>query len=220
MYEMLTRLLVEEFGLDEDQVRPDATARQLELDSLSLAELAVIITESTGVRLEDVEMSPDSTLGQMAAEFDRARPRPRPPRRRPARPARRPRPRPPHPIRPGPRPPHRRSTRLCSSRLPSREGRCRRDGPGSGHARRDRCGGRLARPPSPGCRRPPATRCWPDCGWTSPAGYRTSTPTRSSDGVWRAGWTGTHNSAWSPPARPWPWRGSPTGTGTRSASEW
>lgn len=74
MYEMLTRLLVEEFGLDEDQVRPDATARQLELDSLSLAELAVIITESTGVRLEDVEMSPDSTLGQMAAEFDRARP--------------------------------------------------------------------------------------------------------------------------------------------------
>lgn len=74
MYEMLTRLLVEEFGLDEEQVRPDATARQLELDSLSLAELAVIITESTGVRLEDVEMSPDSTLGQMAAEFDRARP--------------------------------------------------------------------------------------------------------------------------------------------------
>lgn len=73
MYEMLVRLLVEEFGLDEDQVRPDATARQLELDSLSLAELAVIITESTGVRLEDVEVSPDSTLGQMAEAFDRAR---------------------------------------------------------------------------------------------------------------------------------------------------
>lgn len=74
MYEMLSRLLVEEFGLDEEQVRPDATARQLELDSLSLAELAVIITESTGVRLEDVEMSPDSTLGEMAEVFDQARP--------------------------------------------------------------------------------------------------------------------------------------------------
>ncbi|WEH41908.1 phosphopantetheine-binding protein [Streptomyces sp. AM 2-1-1] len=74
MYEMLTRLLVEEFGLDEDQVRPDATARQLELDSLSLAELAVIITEGTGVRLEDVEVSPDSTLGQMAEAFGRALP--------------------------------------------------------------------------------------------------------------------------------------------------
>ncbi|MFD6533155.1 acyl carrier protein [Streptomyces sp. NPDC060184] len=74
MYEMLSRLLVEEFGLDEEQVRPDATARQLELDSLSLAELAVIVTESTGVRLEDVEVSPDSTLGEMAEVFDRARP--------------------------------------------------------------------------------------------------------------------------------------------------
>ncbi|MCX5396906.1 acyl carrier protein [Streptomyces sp. NBC_00102] len=74
MYETLTRLLVEEFGLDEEQVRPDATARQLELDSLSLAELAVIITEATGVRLEDVEVNPDSTLGQMAEAFDRALP--------------------------------------------------------------------------------------------------------------------------------------------------
>ncbi|MEU1088455.1 phosphopantetheine-binding protein [Streptomyces sp. NPDC005892] len=73
MYDMLTRLLVEEFGLDEDQVRPDATARQLELDSLSVAELAVIVTEATGVRLEDVEVNPDTTLGQMAEAFDRAR---------------------------------------------------------------------------------------------------------------------------------------------------
>ncbi|MGW1464232.1 acyl carrier protein [Streptomyces sp. NPDC002308] len=74
MYETLTRLLVEEFGLDEEQVRPGATARQLELDSLSLAELAVIITESTGVRLEDVEVNPDSTLGEMAEVFARALP--------------------------------------------------------------------------------------------------------------------------------------------------
>ncbi|MFF7363213.1 phosphopantetheine-binding protein [Streptomyces sp. NPDC008125] len=74
MYETLTRLLVEEFGLDEEQVRPDATARQLELDSLSLAELAVIITENTGVRLEDVEVNPDSTLGEMAKVFARALP--------------------------------------------------------------------------------------------------------------------------------------------------
>lgn len=74
MYETLARLLVEEFGLNEEQVRPDATARQLELDSLSLAELAVIITESTGVRLEDVEVNPDSTLGEMAEVFARALP--------------------------------------------------------------------------------------------------------------------------------------------------
>lgn len=72
MYEMLAKLLVEEFGLDADVVRPEATARELDMDSLMIVELAVIVTEQTGVRLEDVELSLDSTLGEVAERFAEA----------------------------------------------------------------------------------------------------------------------------------------------------
>ncbi|MFC5719625.1 acyl carrier protein [Streptomyces gamaensis] len=63
-YDALARTLVEEFDVDPALVRPEATFSGLELDSLSLAELAVMVQDSTGVRVEDIDR--DSTLADVA----------------------------------------------------------------------------------------------------------------------------------------------------------
>ena len=67
MYEALAQLLVDDFGIDAERVRPDATLRDLDLDSLALAELAVDVTEKTGHQVMDVE--PEWTLGELARRF-------------------------------------------------------------------------------------------------------------------------------------------------------
>lgn len=72
MYEMLAAALVEDIGIEPDHVRRDATVTELELDSLSLAELAVIVTEKTGVRVEEVPLGPDMSLGALADAFEQA----------------------------------------------------------------------------------------------------------------------------------------------------
>ncbi|MFJ2603606.1 acyl carrier protein [Streptomyces sp. NPDC091279] len=72
MYDMIAKLLAEEFGIQQHLVTPRAHGRELELDSLSMAELAVIVTDRTGVRMEDVELSLDMTLGEIAERFDNA----------------------------------------------------------------------------------------------------------------------------------------------------
>ncbi|MFE9613018.1 acyl carrier protein [Streptomyces sp. NPDC006012] len=72
MYDTLAKLLAEEFGIEKDRITPRSTSRELELDSLSMAELAVIVTDLTGVRLEDVDLSLDLTLGEIADRFEAA----------------------------------------------------------------------------------------------------------------------------------------------------
>ncbi|MFI9569225.1 phosphopantetheine-binding protein [Streptomyces rishiriensis] len=69
MYDMLVKLLVEEFGVAEDLITPQSTSRELDLDSLVMAELAVIVTNRTGVRMEDVRLSLDLTLEAIAERF-------------------------------------------------------------------------------------------------------------------------------------------------------
>ncbi|MEV1008437.1 phosphopantetheine-binding protein [Streptomyces sp. NPDC049881] len=72
VYEMLAALLVEEFGCEADAVTPEATFRSLELDSLSLAEIAVLVADRTGVFVEDAGLGLDSTLAEAAAGFEAA----------------------------------------------------------------------------------------------------------------------------------------------------
>ena len=71
MYDRLVTLLTEEFGIDADCVRPHATVRDLDVDSLMLAEIAVILSEETGVRVDDLDggLSLDSDLEELAEAF-------------------------------------------------------------------------------------------------------------------------------------------------------
>lgn len=69
MYETLALLLVQEFGIADDLVHPQAKARDIELDSLSLAELEVMVKERTGMRFNENAVNLDSTLEEIAAIF-------------------------------------------------------------------------------------------------------------------------------------------------------
>jgi acyl carrier protein len=72
MYDRLTAMLCE-IGVDTSQATPQSTFRALQMDSLSLTELAVITSEEFGTRPE--KMNLDTTLAQAVEQFT-ALPRP------------------------------------------------------------------------------------------------------------------------------------------------
>ncbi|GCD95826.1 acyl carrier protein [Embleya hyalina] len=70
---MLCELLVEEFGIDAAHIVPEATFATLELDSLSLAELAVIVADRTDKDFRGLgNLDKDTTLVEAAAAFEAA----------------------------------------------------------------------------------------------------------------------------------------------------
>ncbi|SEP69606.1 acyl carrier protein [Streptomyces sp. yr375] len=68
-YDQIVGILVEELGQSREELRPESTFKDLELDSLSLLELGVILQERTGVTLEGVDAG--CTLAETAAALDR-----------------------------------------------------------------------------------------------------------------------------------------------------
>ncbi|MFJ5302642.1 phosphopantetheine-binding protein [Streptomyces sp. NPDC088350] len=69
-YEQIVGILAKELGQSREEMGPDTTFEELELDSLSLLELGVIVQERTGVTLEGVTAG--STLARTAALLDDA----------------------------------------------------------------------------------------------------------------------------------------------------
>ncbi len=57
-----TEVLTEEFGIEADQVTPEATFEALGLDSLDVVELTLVLEEKTGVKLEDEELEDVRTV--------------------------------------------------------------------------------------------------------------------------------------------------------------
>ncbi|MFE7647468.1 phosphopantetheine-binding protein [Streptomyces phaeoluteigriseus] len=70
-YELTVHHLVSDFGIEPTTISPQATPAELDLDSLSLAELAVILQEQTGIRLEEVNAG--TSLEEIARQIDAAR---------------------------------------------------------------------------------------------------------------------------------------------------
>jgi acyl carrier protein len=54
-----------DLGVPAEEIRPDATFVELDLDSLALIELSVVVEERTGIRVLD--LTPGSTLAEAAA---------------------------------------------------------------------------------------------------------------------------------------------------------
>jgi acyl carrier protein len=67
MYETLTRMLVQDLQQDPAKIRPETTFRELDMDSLTLAELAVMIENATGKIITVTD--PDTTLAQAAEMY-------------------------------------------------------------------------------------------------------------------------------------------------------
>jgi acyl carrier protein len=64
VYEKVKLLLVDKFGVEEDEVDPTATFEDLDLDSLDLVEFALAAEEELGVRITDEEAEQLETLGE------------------------------------------------------------------------------------------------------------------------------------------------------------
>jgi acyl carrier protein len=67
MFETLRTILVDTLQVRPDDVRPEATKEELDLDSLSVVELAMILEKDHGVRISDEELQAVDTLGDIVA---------------------------------------------------------------------------------------------------------------------------------------------------------
>lgn len=62
VYDRVKGLLVDKFGVPEDEISPEATFEDLDLDSLDLVEFALAAEEELGVRISDEEAEELETL--------------------------------------------------------------------------------------------------------------------------------------------------------------
>jgi acyl carrier protein len=66
VYDRLVTILVTRFEVEPDEVRPNATFEELELDSLFLVELTLVVQQEMGVKIKDEDASPRSTIAGVA----------------------------------------------------------------------------------------------------------------------------------------------------------
>ena len=62
VYDKVKQLLVDKFGVPEEEISPTATFTDLDLDSLDLVEFALAAEEELGVRITDEEAEQLDTL--------------------------------------------------------------------------------------------------------------------------------------------------------------
>lgn len=62
VYDKVKELLVEKFGVEEDEISREATFEDLDLDSLDLVEFALAAEDELGVRITDEEAEQLVTL--------------------------------------------------------------------------------------------------------------------------------------------------------------
>ncbi|MFI0242345.1 acyl carrier protein [Streptomyces sp. NPDC016845] len=71
MYDVLVTKLTTDLGIEEKDIRPDATFADLEIDSLAALELGVILEEDLGIKFDLDELRrQDMTLEQFAGHVD------------------------------------------------------------------------------------------------------------------------------------------------------
>jgi acyl carrier protein len=63
-YERFVEILTTQFQVEPDEIRPDVTFEDLELDSLFMVELVLVLQKELGVKLGD-DATPRITLNSM-----------------------------------------------------------------------------------------------------------------------------------------------------------
>ncbi|WP_121745111.1 acyl carrier protein [Streptomyces sp. E2N166] len=72
-YDTFRSILSSAFRIPEDEIRPDLTLEQLDLDSLALTELVLIVHERFGVKIDSAYASRSTTVAQVVAHLDTLR---------------------------------------------------------------------------------------------------------------------------------------------------
>ncbi len=68
--DQVATLLADRFGVEAGEARADARMRDLDLDSLTLVEFALVAEKEFGVKLAEDEVNLDHTIGDVAALID------------------------------------------------------------------------------------------------------------------------------------------------------
>lgn len=58
----ITTMLIDRFGVPREELRPDATFAELDLDSLALVEFALVVEKEFGVPMGEDEVSTGATI--------------------------------------------------------------------------------------------------------------------------------------------------------------
>ncbi len=66
----IATLLTRNFGVEPVDVRPEASLRELGMDSLALEELRVLLEERLRIDLEDIQLTTRETVGQLTTVVD------------------------------------------------------------------------------------------------------------------------------------------------------
>ncbi|HEX9888379.1 MAG TPA: acyl carrier protein [Nitriliruptorales bacterium] len=64
LYDRLTSILVETFGVPAEDLSRDATWWSLDLDSLDVVELMLVVEQELGVKVADEQLEGINTVGQ------------------------------------------------------------------------------------------------------------------------------------------------------------
>ncbi|MBM9622997.1 acyl carrier protein [Streptomyces zhihengii] len=64
-YDRLTDILVNQFEVRPDELRPDVTFEELELDSLFLVELTLVVKRDLDVEINEDDATPRSTVADV-----------------------------------------------------------------------------------------------------------------------------------------------------------
>lgn len=72
-YDAVRSILTGSFRVPEDEIRPELTLGQLDLDSLALTELVLVLHERLGVRISNEYASRTTPLAQVVDHLDALR---------------------------------------------------------------------------------------------------------------------------------------------------
>ena len=65
VFEVLRGIMVREFRIAEDEIRPDSTFEDLDLDSVDAVDMAVSVEDKLGFRFEAEDMAEIRTVGDV-----------------------------------------------------------------------------------------------------------------------------------------------------------
>jgi acyl carrier protein len=68
--ERLAALLINRFGVSDDELRPDVTFAELDLDSLALVEFVMVVEKEFGVPVGEDDLTPGSTVTDAVTLID------------------------------------------------------------------------------------------------------------------------------------------------------
>ncbi|MER7419935.1 phosphopantetheine-binding protein [Micromonospora sp. NPDC047465] len=70
VYQQMVEILTTRFETEPDEIGPDVTFEELDLDSLFMVELALVLQKEFNIRIADEDATPRTTIGALAGVIE------------------------------------------------------------------------------------------------------------------------------------------------------